>query len=280
MTGGFVAAVVAVVLLILVATPEYDRPAAVGAADGPEPSATPAVTVVAPVDSTSATEVLPPEELTGYRWPLRAARVLTWFGPDKHGFIKTDDGRIHEGIDLASRCEAPVTAAHKGTVVAAGRAVLGEVGFGAKRREIEELHEKHIARSRKKSGDGEKDVLPITVVIDDENGYRSIYKHLAEVAVKPEQKVKAGTVIGTTGQSGGVSRCQVQYELMLMDGDEWQRVAQEEIERMGYPKWIRARVDPLRVLSLDAKGAPKATKATKRDLPAETAPYAAVTPEG
>ena len=105
-----------------------------------------------------------------------------------------------------------------------------------------------------------KDVLPITVVIDDGNGYRSLYKHLAEVAVEPGQKVKTSTVIGTTGQSGGVARCQVQYELVSMEGEEWQRVAQEEIERMGYPKWIRERIDPLRVLSLDVKGAPKPTR--------------------
>jgi hypothetical protein len=45
-----------------------------------------------------------------------------------------------------------------------------------------------------------------------------------------------------------------------MDGNEWMRVAPEEIERMGYPKWIRERIDPLRVLSLDVKGAPKASR--------------------
>lgn len=258
MTGGFVAAVVAVVLLILVTTPEYDRPSAPVAGAIAQPAATPVVTVDAQIDTAPTPVSVPPEELTGYKWPLRAARVLAWFGPDKQGFLKTDDGRIHEGIDLASRCEAPVTAAHNGTVVAAGRDVLGEVGFEADRKVIVELHQKHISR-KKGAADGGKDELPITVVIDDGNGYRSIYKHLTEFAVKPEQKVKVGTIIGTTGQSGGVARCQVHYELGRMDGD-WQRVAQEEIERMGYPKWIHERVDPLRVLSLDVKGAPKASK--------------------
>jgi murein DD-endopeptidase MepM/ murein hydrolase activator NlpD len=259
MTGGFVAAVVAVVLLILVATPEYDRPAspAVGAAFA-EPPVTPLPVTERRADDPPAPDSLPPEELAGYRWPLRAARVLAWFGPDKDGFLKTDDGRIHEGIDLASRCEAPVTAAHKGTVVAAGRDVLGEVGFEADPERIDELQQKHISR-KKGSADGGRDVLPITVVIDDGNGYRSLYKHLAAVAVKRGQRVKPGTVIGTTGQSGGVARCQVHYELVRMDGD-WQRVAQEEIERMGYPKWIRERIDPLRVLSLEVKGAPRATR--------------------
>jgi murein DD-endopeptidase MepM/ murein hydrolase activator NlpD len=249
---------VAVVLLILAATPEYDRPAApaVGAiADLP---ATPVPTVEGQADDPAAPDSLAPEELTGYRWPMRAARVLAWFGPDKRGFLKTDDGRIHEGIDLASRCEAPVTAAHKGRVVAAGRDVLGEVGFEADPEQIDELHQKHISR-KKGSADGGKDVLPITVVVDDGNGYRSLYKHLSEVAVKRGQKVKPGTVIGTTGQSGGVARCQVHYELARMDGG-WQRVAQEEIERVGYPKWIHERVDPLRVLSLESKGAPKPTR--------------------
>jgi murein DD-endopeptidase MepM/ murein hydrolase activator NlpD len=183
--------------------------------------------------------------------------VLTWFGPSKDGFIRTDDGRIHEGIDLASRCEAPVTAAHKGTVIAAGRAVLGEMGFGATRGEITELHRRHI--SKRKSEEGGKDVLPITVVIDDGNGYRSVYKHLAEVSVEAGAAVKAGTVIGLTGQTGGVPRCQVQYELVRWDGG-WRRVADSEIQRVGYPKWIRERVDPLLVLSLDEKGAPTTSK--------------------
>jgi hypothetical protein len=216
------------------------------------------------VDAAPAPDSLPPEELTGYSWPLRAARVLAWFGPDEQGFLKTDEGRVHEGIDLLSRCEAPVMAAHKGRVVAAGRDVLGAVGFEANRKEIAELHENHIGQ---KKGEGIKDALPITVVIDDGNGYRSLYKHLADVAVEPDQKVKAGTVIGTTGQSGGVTRCQVQYELARMDAG-WQRVAREEIERMGYPKWIRERVDPLRVLSLDAKGAPRVSR---RNPPPDTA---------
>jgi hypothetical protein len=44
-----------------------------------------------------------------------------------------------------------------------------------------------------------------------------------------------------------------------MDGG-WQRVAREEIERMGYPKWLKERIDPLRVLSLDVKGAPKPSR--------------------
>jgi murein DD-endopeptidase MepM/ murein hydrolase activator NlpD len=256
MTGGFVAAVVAIALLVIVTTPEYDRPPLQVAAVGlPTPSSSPAVTADLVDDGPTSPA---PTELTGYRWPLRGARVLTWFGPSKGGFIRTDDGRIHEGIDLASTCEATVTAAHKGTVKAAGRDALGEVGFDANREEIAALHRKHISRKKRDDADA-KDVLPITVVVDDGNGYRSVYKHLADVAVTPGAKVKAGTVIGRTGQTGGVTRCQVQYELVRWDG-EWRRVADGEIERVGYPKWIRERVDPLLVLSLDMKGAPKATR--------------------
>jgi murein DD-endopeptidase MepM/ murein hydrolase activator NlpD len=276
MTGGFVAAVVAIALLIVVATPEYDRPALrVAAPDLPTPSSSPVATaeLAGEVEPTSP----PPTELTGYRWPLRAATVLTWFGPSKGGFIRTDDGRLHEGIDLASICEAPVTAAHKGTVTAAGRDALGEVGFDANREEIAALHRRHI--SKKKRDDAEaKDVLPITVVIDDGNGYRSVYKHLADVSVEVGDKVKTGTVIGHTGQTGGVARCQVQYELVRWDG-EWRRVADGEVRRIGYPKWIRERVDPLLVLSLDMKGAPKATKRNpppEGSMPAQEATSGAI----
>jgi murein DD-endopeptidase MepM/ murein hydrolase activator NlpD len=257
MTGGFVAAVVAIALLIVVVTPEYDGPPLRVAGPGlPRPSGSPTASAEPEIDEEPTSP--PPTDLTGYRWPLRGARVLTWFGPSKDGSIRTDDGRIHEGIDLASICEAPVTAAHKGTVKAAGRDALGEVGFEANREEIAALHRRHI--SRRKRDDAEaKDVLPITVVIDDGNGYRSVYKHLADVAVEVGEKVKAGTVIGHTGQTGGVTRCQVQYELVRWDG-EWRRVADGEVRRLGYPRWIRERVDPLLVLSLDVKGAPKATR--------------------
>jgi murein DD-endopeptidase MepM/ murein hydrolase activator NlpD len=257
MTGGFVASVVLVVLVIVATTPEYARPAHEVAAGVPSVAGSPAPVTAAVEHEDPDPISAPPDQLTGYRWPLRAGKVLAWFGPGKGGLIRDKGGRLHEGIDIATFCTAPVTAAHKGIVKAAGRDALGEVGFDATRDQVADLHRRHIPRKRDGSGsDGSgKDVLPITVVIDDGNGYRSVYRHLADVTVKRDEKVKAGALIGHVGQTGGAPRCHLQYELVRMDG-EWLRVAEGEGKRVGYPKWIRERVDPLLVLDLDAKDAP------------------------
>jgi hypothetical protein len=57
------------------------------------------------------------------------------------------------------------------------------------------------------------DSLPIVVVIDDGDGYRSIYAHEYQVTVKPGQHVKAGQVIGYEGATGNASGCHVHFGL-------------------------------------------------------------------
>ena len=55
--------------------------------------------------------------------------------------------------------------------------------------------------------------LPIVVVIDDGNGYRSIYAHFSKVVVKRGDTVKAGDFIGYEGMTGRASGCHVHYGL-------------------------------------------------------------------
>ncbi|MBX3031801.1 MAG: M23 family metallopeptidase, partial [Chloroflexi bacterium] len=97
-------------------------------------------------------------------------------------------------------------------------------------------------------------LLPIVVVIDDGNGYRSLYAHLAEATVKVGQKVRKGQIIGIEGATGNASGCHVHYELIRMDG-RLMRVAGDRVKEYKYPMWQRERVDPLRVLSMRQKRA-------------------------
>lgn len=245
---------------IVILTPEYARPAV--SADGPHASASPSLD---PFAQKASTEELgpsskPPSELKGYAWPTKRGRIIGWFGPSKSGLIEVSGARVHEGLDIASSCGAQVMAAHKGKVLAAGRDFARAMGFDATGAEIARF----TKRLDKKLGKaGAKEALPITVVIDDGNGYRSVYKHLADVTVERGDRVKRGAVIGHVGQTGGVTPCHVQYELVRMDG-EWLRVAGREAKEMGYPRWIRERVDPTLVLEVGAKPGPRVTKGFPR----------------
>src|SRR4029077_15819663 len=114
---------------------------------------------------------------------------------------------FHDGIDLATFCGDRITAAHAGTVLAAGRhsdAFLGWVGaltpYPAR------LDQKHLWSA-----------LPIVVVIDDGNGYRSIYAHFESLKVTPGQAVRAGQLLGYEGATGHATGCHLHYGLFSPD---------------------------------------------------------------
>jgi murein DD-endopeptidase MepM/ murein hydrolase activator NlpD len=253
MTGGFIMAIVIAAVAIVIATPKFAEPA-VGGALLPsllEPSASP-TPALAVVEGPSSK---PPERLKGYKWPLRGGFVVQYYDWDDSGFLTLDGRRIHEGVAISWFEGAWVKAAHKGTVVAAGRDWATQTGFEDP---VDELV-KELGRKKRR---GRR--LPIGVVIDDGNGYHSIITGLKELTVKPGDKVKSGQVIGRMADN-----CCIRYELARMDGD-WMRVAQAFIERDGYPRYTRERVDPLLVFGTDTKKAPK----MKRPAPPEDPPRA------
>jgi murein DD-endopeptidase MepM/ murein hydrolase activator NlpD len=201
---------------------------------------------IADAPPTSGARSVEPEQLTGYRWPIRKARMTSFFQPRDTGFLVVDGQRIHNGLDLATYCGDTIYAAHGGTVLAAGRRYLHAMAFnGPLRAAYARIYRRHSLP-----------LMAITVVIDDGNGYRSLYAHLSRVVVKPGQAVRTGQVIGYEGATGDASGCHLHYEMIRMDGP-WMRVAPERVKEYLFPGWVRERIDPLRVLSLKQHGRPR-----------------------
>jgi murein DD-endopeptidase MepM/ murein hydrolase activator NlpD len=261
LAAGFLLAVLVAVLAIVVAAPEYGEPAAGdqtssgeqavdaqavdGSADGSAgPGTEPGS--ASPIVPTS----LPPDRLKGYRWPVRGGMVASYYDWQADGPFVIDGRRMHAGLVITWFEGALVKAAHAGTVLAAGREWAGEAGYDGT---LDELHE----RQRQKDDDA-----TLGIVIDDGNGYRSVYSALQDLRVKVGDKVKAGMVIGAMGRSEGQQM--MRYQLVRMDGP-WLKVALAERQR-GYPDYAREYVDPLAVLRV---GAPKSPDTGKRLPPAD-----------
>jgi murein DD-endopeptidase MepM/ murein hydrolase activator NlpD len=207
----------------------------------PTPSPTPTPTPTPPGGPTSPE----PEQLTGYEWPLRNARVSSFFEDRTDGFLVVDGQRIHEGLDLATFCGDQIHAAHAGTVIAVGRRFDPVMGFdGSLNAFYERIKRKHSMYQ-----------LPIVVVVDDGNGYRSAYVHLGLASVKVGKVVKAGDLLGYEGRTGRATGCHLHYELFRMDGP-WMAVAPDLVKRDHYPTAERERIDPFRVLTMKQPGHP------------------------
>jgi len=195
--------------------------------------------------SDPAAQSAEPEALSGYQWPLHNARVTTWYAPTDDGFVMVDGQRIHDGIDLATFCGDTVRAAHGGRVIYAGRRFDPYLGYV----------DPPDAYFETLKADGlPATVLPIVVVVDDGNGYRSIYVHLASTLVTAGATVRAGQALGREGMTGHATGCHLHYGLIRMDGP-YVPVAPALVAKWHYPAWVRTRVDPLRVLDPFAPGA-------------------------
>jgi murein DD-endopeptidase MepM/ murein hydrolase activator NlpD len=178
------------------------------------------------------------ESLEGYVWPLAHPRLTLPFGPTVWGSRVVDGERFHDGADLATFCGDRIMAAHDGRVLAAGRRYDQVMGWvGDLRPYLARLDARHLWMT-----------LPIVVVIDDGNGYRSMYAHFGRVVVKPGQEVRAGQLIGYEGATGRASGCHLHYGLF----SPWERatfaIRPDVVGRMKVPKAEIARVDPLTVL--------------------------------
>jgi murein DD-endopeptidase MepM/ murein hydrolase activator NlpD len=190
----------------------------------------------------------PASRLNGYQWPLPHARVTLPFGPSPWGSRVVGGQKFHDGVDLATFCGDRVVAAHDGVVLAAGRHYDKQMGWDG------DLGP-YLARLDKKKLWG---TLPIVVVIDDGNGYRSIYAHFGKITVKRGQTVKAGKLIGYEGATGRASGCHLHYGLFSPAERDRFGIDAAVAKRMKLPRYEVARIDPLLVLPPRTK-APKPT---------------------
>jgi murein DD-endopeptidase MepM/ murein hydrolase activator NlpD len=173
-----------------------------------------------------------------YRWPIAGARLTQPFGPTRWGTWIVNGEGFHDGIDLASFCGDRIRAAHGGVVLAAGRHFdqflgwVGDLGPYTAR-----LNEKHLWVT-----------LPIVVVIEDGNGYRSIYAHFNRVVVKPGEAVAAGDLLGFEGSTGNATGCHLHYSVFSPDETATFGTDPKVVAHMLLPAEEIARIDPLLVL--------------------------------
>lgn len=180
----------------------------------------------------------PPERLTGYRWPIGRPRITLPFGPTPWGTRVVDGRPFHDGIDLATFCGDRIKAAHDGIVIAAGRHYDKAIGWiGDLSAYYRRLDRKRLWRA-----------LPIVVVIDDGNQYRSVYAHFSRIEVRKGDVVEAGDLLGYEGMTGHASGCHLHYGLFSPRETETFRIKADVAQRMKLPRLEIARVDPLLVL--------------------------------
>jgi murein DD-endopeptidase MepM/ murein hydrolase activator NlpD len=194
--------------------------------------------VLPAVASSAASSTANLASLTGYVWPLDKAMITLPFGPTSWGEFIVNGQLFHDGVDMATFCGDYVRAAHAGTVLAASRQYdefIGWVGSLTPYHNL--LDTKHWWNS-----------LPIVVVIDDGDGYRSIYAHESKVIVAPGQKVVAGQVIGYEGATGNATGCHVHFGLFSPTETATFAMDPTIVKKDLVPAAEIARIDPLLVL--------------------------------
>ncbi len=216
-----------------------------------------------PLAKDTLAESLEPEELTGYIWPVRHALITSRMkARDFGGFVVIDGQEVHDGLDLATACGDRVRAAHDGTVLYAGRNFDPYIGYWGDPSPIYDRLERL----------GRVNDQPIVVVIDDGNGYRSMYVHLERASVQAGEVVAAGDTIGREGMTGFATGCHLHYTMIRMDGP-WQQVV-PGLARFGYPPFVRERVDALKVLPWGDPFAPQRLQDRVNGTPSPLPPTA------
>lgn len=113
--------------------------------------------------------------------PSRGDGTFAW--PAVGGYISSKQGKrwgkLHKGIDIARPSERTIKAADNGKVKSAG----WSGGYGNK------------------------------VVIDHQNGFETVYAHLADITVNVGQTVSKGTKIGTMGSTGNSTGVHLHFEI-------------------------------------------------------------------
>lgn len=113
--------------------------------------------------------------------PSHGEGTFAW--PTVGGYISSKQGprwgRMHKGIDIARPSNRTIKAADNGIVVSAG---WGN-GYGNK------------------------------IVIDHQNGFRTLYGHMSSLKVKVGQTVSKGTAIGVMGATGDATGVHLHFEV-------------------------------------------------------------------
>ena len=149
------------------------------------------------------------------------------------------DGRLfHDGVDLATFCNDRIMATHDGVVLAAGRQFDTFIGWvGSLGAYYHRLNVHHLWPE-----------LPIVVIIDDGNTYRSVYAHFWKVVVHPGQRVHAGQLIGYEGMTGHATGCHLHYGIFSPYETATFGIQPKVAKDMRLPRLEIARIDPLLVL--------------------------------
>jgi murein DD-endopeptidase MepM/ murein hydrolase activator NlpD len=209
--------------------------------------------------------LIPADRLTGYVWPLNNAKITLPFGPSKWGELLVDGKLFHDGVDMATECGDKVMAAHDGVVLTAGRDYIDYMGWQG---DLTAFKKKFAPPSWKAT-------LPIVIVIDDGDGYYSIYAHESRVTVKAGQHVIAGQTIGYEGATGPTTGCHVHFGLFSPLEKATFDNLPDYISRLHLPAEETARIDPLLVLPY------RNEISEMRSLrPADAAAYASAHPKG
>lgn len=98
-------------------------------------------------------------------WPVTEGSIVSRFGPQRHPTLKTVTQNT--GVDIAVRAGSPVTSVAPGEVAT----IWWLPSYGN------------------------------LVIVNHQNGYRTVYTHLAEVDVAEGQPIGEGDVIGTSGDT-------------------------------------------------------------------------------
>ncbi|WP_226679236.1 M23 family metallopeptidase [Mesobacillus jeotgali] len=116
--------------------------------------------------------------------PSRGDGTFVW--PTNGGYVSSRQGyrwsRMHKGIDIARPSNYTIKAADNGKVIYAGN--KGD-GYGNK------------------------------IIIDHQNGYRTMYAHLASISVSVGQSVSRGSKIGIMGRTGNSTGIHLHFEVYL-----------------------------------------------------------------
>ncbi len=117
--------------------------------------------------------------LDPFVYPVMTPRLSSSYGMRKHPLLKFS--RKHQGVDLAADIGAPVR------TVAPGRVVFADpyAGYGN------------------------------FVVVEHINGVTTHYGHCDKIKVRPGQKVNAGDIIATIGNTGMSSGPHLHFELRI-----------------------------------------------------------------